>query len=163
MEGMIAHHSQAIYMAQWAATHGASEAVKTLCGRIINAQNDEIHLMSQWLIDRNQPIPTPSPFGMKHKMQGEEMTMLMPGMLSEDELRQLYAARGKQWDTLFLEGMIKHHQGAITMVKELFATPGAGQDELMFKFASDVNVDQTTEIARMERMLFALKMKESTK
>ncbi len=159
MQGMIAHHSQAIYMASWAPSHGASEAVQTLCGRIVNAQNDEINLMSMWLIDRNQEVPTPNPFGMKHKMGGEDMLMLMPGMLSETELKELNAARGKEFDRLFLTGMIRHHRGAVEMVRQLFATPGAGQDEMIFKFASDVNVDQTTEIARMERMLFALRLK----
>jgi uncharacterized protein (DUF305 family) len=163
MAGMIAHHSQAIHIAKWAPTHGASASLLTLCARIINAQADEINLMSLWLLDRNQKVPEPSPFGMKHVMGGEEMTMLMPGMLSEAQLKELDAARGPEFDRLFLQDMIQHHRGAIEMVRSLFATPGAGQDEMVFKFASDVNVDQTTEIARMERMLIALRLQGGSK
>ena len=156
MSGMIAHHAQAIVMARWAPTHGAGPSLRTLCERIINAQGDEIALMQQWLRDRNQPVPEASATGMKMKMNGVEHEMLMPGMLSEEQLRQLDQARGAEFDRLFLIFMIQHHQGAITMVKELFDTYGAGQDNLVFKFASDVNIDQTTEIARMEKMLTAL-------
>lgn len=163
MSGMIAHHTQAIYMAKWAPTHGAGQSVQTLCARIINAQTDEINLMSLWLLDRNQKIPESSPFGMKHMMGDEEMTMLMPGMLTETQLKALDAVRGAEFDRLFLTGMIQHHRGAIDMVKGLFASPGAGQDEIVFKFASDVNVDQTTEIARMERMLFSLRLQGGSK
>jgi len=153
MSGMIGHHAQAIQMASWAPTHGASPAVRTLCERIINAQRDEIATMQQWLRDRQQPVPEASPMGMKMVMDGVEHTMLMPGMLSEEQLKQLDAARGKEFDKLFLTDMIQHHKGAVQMVKELFDSYGAAQDDLVFKFASDVNVDQTTEIARMERML----------
>jgi uncharacterized protein (DUF305 family) len=89
-------------------------------------------------------------------MNGKEMDMLMPGMLSPEQMQQLDAARGQAWDKLFLQDMIQHHKGAVSMVHDLFETQGAGQDETVFKFASDVNVDQTTEITRMEKMLFAL-------
>jgi uncharacterized protein (DUF305 family) len=82
--------------------------------------------------------------------------MLMPGMLSDEQMKQLDQARGPEFDRLFLRFMIQHHQGAITMVDELFASPGAGQDEFVFKFASDVNADQSTEIARMQKMLIFL-------
>jgi uncharacterized protein (DUF305 family) len=82
--------------------------------------------------------------------------MTMPGMLTSEQMQQLDAARGKEFDKRFLTGMIQHHRGAVEMVKELFATPGAGQDEAVFKFANDVNVDQTTEIARMQRMLASI-------
>jgi uncharacterized protein (DUF305 family) len=153
MSGMISHHAQAITMARWAPTHGASPAVRTLCDRIINAQTDEIALMSQWLRDRQQPVPEPSAKGMTMMMNGMQHVMLMPGMLSEEQMKQLDEARGTEFDRLFLTFMIQHHKGAVAMVKDLFATYGAGQDELVFKFASDVNVDQTTEIARMEKML----------
>ena len=156
MSGMIHHHSQAIVMAGWAPTHGASNSVNVLCGRIINAQTDEIALMSQWLRDRRQPVPTPSPSGMKMIMNGMEHVMLMPGMLSEVQMKQLDAAQGTEFERLFLTFMMQHHRGAVSMVTDLFATYGAGQDELVFKFASDVNVDQSTEIARMEKMLAAL-------
>jgi uncharacterized protein (DUF305 family) len=150
---MISHHSQAIVMARWAPTHGASSSVRTLCDRIINAQTDEIRLMQQWLRDRHQNVPDAVPAPMKMKMNGMEMTMLMPGMLSEEQMKQLDAARDADFDRLFLRFMIQHHSGAVSMVKDLFAVNGAGQDELVFKFASDVNVDQTTEIRRMQDML----------
>lgn len=153
MSGMIGHHAQAIRMATWAPTHGASPSVRTLCERIINAQRDEIGTMQQWLRDRQQPVPEATPMGMKMVMDGVEHMMLMPGMLSEEQMKQLDAARGKEFDKLFLTDMIQHHKGAVQMVKELFDSYGAAQDDLVFKFASDVNVDQTTEIARMERML----------
>jgi uncharacterized protein (DUF305 family) len=156
MQGMIHHHAQAIVMCHEAPTHAASESVKTLCSRIINAQGDEINLMSQWLRDRNQTIPDPTAGPMKMMMNGKETEMLMPGMLSEAQMKELDAARGGDWDKLFLTDMIQHHKGAVSMVHDLFETEGAGQDEMVFKFASDVNIDQTTEINRMERMLFAL-------
>ena len=153
MTGMISHHAQAIVMAKMAATHGASPAVQTLSGRIINAQNDEITLMQNWLRDRNQPVPEAKPAPMKMVMNGQVMEMLMPGMLTAEQIKQLDAARGKAFDELFLRGMIQHHRGAITMVQQLFATPGAAQDEAVFKFANNVNVDQNTEIRRMQQML----------
>jgi uncharacterized protein (DUF305 family) len=153
MAGMIGHHAQAIVMARWAPSHGASASVRTLCARIINAQGDEIALMQNWLRDRNQPVPDATPAGMKMNMGGMEHMMLMPGMLSAAQMKQLDAARGHEFDRLFLTFMIQHHQGAVEMVRTLFATDGAGQDELTFKFASDVQVDQTTEIARMQSML----------
>lgn len=153
MQGMISHHAQAIVMAKWAPTHGASPAVQILCARIINAQTDEITLMQQWLRDRNQTVPAAVPAPMRMKMNGTYMTMLMPGMLTDEQLKELDAARGKAFDELFLRDMIQHHKGAVSMVKDLFATEGAAQDEQTFKFASDVNVDQTTEIARMQKML----------
>jgi uncharacterized protein (DUF305 family) len=108
------------------------------------------------LRDRGQPVPPAVAGPMKMQMGGMEHEMLMPGMLTEEQMKQLDQARGPEFDRLFLTFMIQHHTGATQMVKELFATNGAAQDELVFKFASDVNVDQTTEIARMERMLVAL-------
>jgi uncharacterized protein (DUF305 family) len=155
MSGMIGHHAQAIVMARWAPTHGASSSVRTLCDRIINAQQDEIATMQTWLRDRRQPVPEAVAGPMKMQMGGMEHEMLMPGMLTDEQMKQLDQARGPEFDRLFLTFMIQHHNGAVQMVKELFATNGAAQDELVFKFASDVNVDQTTEIARMQRMLVA--------
>jgi uncharacterized protein (DUF305 family) len=154
MSGMISHHAQAIVMSKWAPTHGANSSVSVLCERIINAQQDEINTMQTWLRDRNEPVPQASAAGMK--MAGMDHPMLMPGMLTDAQLRQLDSAQGANFDRLFLTFMIQHHRGAVTMVKQLFSSYGAGQDETIFKFASDVNVDQTTEIARMERMLAAL-------
>lgn len=155
MTHMISHHAQAIVMATMAPTHAASAAVLTLGARIINAQNDDIALMQNWLRDRNQPVPEAKPMPMKMEMNGQVMEMLMPGMLTDAQLKQLDAARGTDFDKLFLRGMIQHHQGAITMVQQLLATPGAAQDEAVFKFANNVNVDQSTEIRRMQQMLLA--------
>ncbi|MFL5553288.1 MAG: DUF305 domain-containing protein [Gemmatimonadaceae bacterium] len=156
MSHMISHHAQAIAMARLAPSHGASPAVLRLADRIINAQQDEINTMQQWLRDRLKPVPEASPTGMKMVMNGVEHEMLMPGMLTEAQMKQLDAARGPEFDRLFLTYMIQHHRGAVSMVKQLFDSFGAGQDELVFKFASDVNVDQSTEIARMEKMLISL-------
>ncbi|MBV9879519.1 MAG: DUF305 domain-containing protein [Gemmatirosa sp.] len=156
MSAMIGHHAQAIVMSRMAPTHGASASVRTLADRIINAQQDEIGTMQQWLRDRRQPVPEAKPGPMRMMMNGMEHEMLMPGMLTEAQMQQLDAARGPEFDRLFLTSMIQHHQGAISMVKDLFGTYGAAQDELVFKFASDVNIDQTTEVTRMERMLVAL-------
>ncbi len=153
MRGMIAHHAQAIVMAGWAPTHGAEPSVQTLCDRIINAQKDEIDIMQTWLRDRGQPVPEAKPVPMKMMMNGMEHEMLMPGMLTDDQLKQLDAARGPEFDQLFLTGMIQHHKGAVSMVKDLLSHDGAAQDELVFKLATDIHVDQITEIARMQRML----------
>ena len=156
MSHMIAHHAQAIEMSQMAATHDASPSVKTLASRIINAQHDEITTMQTWLRVRNQPVPEAKGGPMMMNMGGMMHEMLMPGMLTAEQMKQLDAARCKKIDRLFLTGMIQHHRGAVQMVTELLNTYGAAQDELVFKFASDVQVDQRTEIARMERMLAAL-------
>ena len=153
MRGMIAHHAQALVMAGWARSHGAGPSVQTLCDRIINAQRDEITIMQMWLRDRGQPVPEAKPVPMKMTMGGMEHEMLMPGMLTDDQLRQLDAARGPEFDKLFLRFMIQHHQGAVSMVDDLLKHDGAAQDELVFKLTNDIHVDQTTEIARMRRML----------
>lgn len=155
MTGMIHHHAQAVLIAQWAPTHGASAELQRLAERIVVAQRDEIALMQTWLRDKGEPVPEATAGPMRMKMGDAEHEMLMPGMLSAEQLRALDAARGAAFDTLFLAMMIQHHEGAITMVNELFASPGAGQDETVFRFASDVYADQTTEIARMETMLEA--------
>jgi uncharacterized protein (DUF305 family) len=153
MSTMIHHHAQAIVMAKMAPTHEASESVQRLCQRIINAQSDEIAMMSRWLSDRNQPVPQPNPAGEVMQMDGMTHTMLMPGMLTEEQMKQLGAARGPEFDRLFLTFMIQHHRGAVQMVQELVSNRGAANDETVFKFAADVNVDQTTEINRMLEML----------
>src|SRR6266851_368722 len=135
VSGMIGHHAQAIQMAGWAPSHGASPAVRVLC-------------------ERNEVVPPADPRG--HVMPGMDHPMLMPGMLTPDQMAQLDAARGSQFDRLFLTFMIQHHRGALTMVGQLLATPGAAEDGPIFRFAADVNADQTTEIDRMSRMLDAL-------
>jgi uncharacterized protein (DUF305 family) len=158
MSGMIGHHAQAIVMAGWAPSHGASPSVRTLCERIINAQQDEIVTMQQWLRDRRQPVPEAdtTTMAMTMPMPGRAHEMLMPGMLTDAQMQQLDQARGPEFDRLFLTFMIQHHRGAVSMVRQLFGSYGAAQDQIVFKLASDINVDQTTEIARMERMLAAL-------
>jgi uncharacterized protein (DUF305 family) len=153
MSMMIGHHAQAIVMARMAPTHGASAAVQRLAARIVNAQQDEIATMQRWLRDRGQPVPEARPGPMRMVMDGQEHEMTMPGMLTDEQMAELDRARGSDFDRLFLTGMIRHHRGAVSMVQELFGSYGAAQDETVFKFASDVNVDQTTEIARMQRML----------
>ena len=156
MSGMISHHAQAIKMASWAPTHGASQGLVRMAERIVVGQADEIKLMQSWLRDRLQPVPEADPAGMKMKMGDMEHVMLMPGMLSEEQMKQLDAARGVEFDRLFLTFMIQHHRGAIDMVKTLFGSQGAAQDETVFKFANDVEIDQTEEIGRMQQMLLEL-------
>lgn len=161
MAGMIHHHAQAIVISRWAESHGASPAVLRLTGRIINAQTDEIRLMQTWLEDRNQVPPQVDSTGaiaMDHGAHAahDMASMLMPGMLTPVQMDSLQAARGRDFDVLFLQYMIQHHRGAVGMVKTLFSSHGAGQNEAIFKFAADVEVDQTTEIRRMMQMLLEL-------
>jgi uncharacterized protein (DUF305 family) len=154
MKGMIAHHAQAVLIAGWAPTHDASPSLKALCERIVVGQKDEIGFMQNWLRDRHQDVPSGDPAHAHMPGMGDHM--MMPGMLTAEQLDQLDRARGVEFDKLFLQGMIQHHQGALTMVKQLFGTPGAAQDDQVFKFASDMNADQTIEIERMNKMLAAL-------
>jgi uncharacterized protein (DUF305 family) len=173
MSGMIHHHAQAIVISRWAPSHGASPAVQRLTARIINAQTDDIRLMQTWLRDRNQPVPQVDSAGnvtmpgqdvhAGHQMAGHGGHaghamggMDMPGMLTPAQLAELDAARGAEFDRLFLIFMIQHHRGAVQMVRTLYESDGAGQDETIFKFASDVEVDQSTEIKRMLSMLLEM-------
>jgi uncharacterized protein (DUF305 family) len=159
MTDMIAHHAQALVMASWAKSHGAGPSVQTLAGRIMNGQRDEIATMQRWLRDRGQPVPepdtsaTPKAMPMHMSGHGQDHQMLMPGMLTEAQMKQLDQTRGSDFDRSFLTFMIQHHKGAVTMVNQLFGTEGAAREETTFKLANDVSVDQTTEIARMQRML----------
>jgi len=153
MQGMIAHHEQAVLMAGLVPTRGARGDVRVLAERIDVAQRDEIAFMQRWLRERGQTVPDPDAH---HDMAGHAMPMhgaSMPGMLSPEQIAQLQAAAGAEFDRLFLTFMIQHHEGALTMVEELFASPGAGQDVNVFRFASDVTADQVTEIERMRSML----------
>jgi uncharacterized protein (DUF305 family) len=185
MTHMIGHHAQAIEMSRLVPTRDASPAVRTLAERIVNAQQDEIGIMQQWLRDRGRPAPEPraaagaagaapapgassdhaghaghatpaTTAGTGAAMPAMPAMAAMPGMLTAAQLAELGRARGRAFDRLFLQYMIQHHRGAVSMVRDLFATHGAGQDETVFKFATDVNVDQTTEIQRMQRMLVEL-------
>lgn len=151
MSGMIYHHTQALLMAGWAPSHGAGADVRTLCERIINAQKDEIRIMSTWLAERHEAVPHPEP---EHMMMPGMSEHLMPGMLTAEQLAQLDRAHGEDFDQTFLRFMIQHHEGAITMVNDLFAK-GAGEENPVYKIASGVFADQTTEIERMQHMLAA--------
>lgn len=153
MQAMIGHHGQALVMAAMSPTHGASSAIRTLSGRIAVSQQDEIDMMRRWLIERRQEAPDPAEAA-RHAAMGHAGGM--PGMLTAEELARLDAARGVEFDRLFLEFMIRHHEGAVTMVHQLFSAQGAGQDITIFRLASDVEADQTTEIARMRLMLAEL-------
>jgi uncharacterized protein (DUF305 family) len=144
MQGMIGHHEQAIEMTRLLMSRTTREDMKLLGRRIELSQADEIEMMRRWLSARGHSVPS----GHVHE--------LMPGMLTPVEMERLARASGAEFDRLFLEGMIKHHDGALVMVKELFDKPGAGQDVEIFAFASDVDVDQRIEIARMGAILAEL-------
>ncbi len=149
MQGMIPHHAQALEMAALVYANSNSEDMKRLAKRIEVSQVDEIGMMKAWLTARRESLPD------EHAHHAGDHA-LMAGMLTQAEMKRLASAKGVEFDRLFLEGMIKHHQGALTMVKELFATPRAGQDAEIFAFASDVDADQSMEIDRMASMLAAL-------
>ncbi len=159
MTDMIGHHTQAIQIARWAPTHGANPEIQRLAARIISAQHDEIAIMRRWLAARELPVPAAEPVDPQsdpHAGHGAHDHSTMAGMLTAAQLAELDAARGGAFDQLFLRYMIQHHRGAVAMVQDLLATDGAAQDELVFKFSNDVQVDQRTEVARMERMLVTL-------
>jgi len=156
MQGMIHHHAQALDMVDLLKTRTGSDDMRKLAQRIELSQADEIKMMQAWLAARGQDVPAVAAAmagmpGHAHHMAGAPM--MMPGMLTPDQMDRLAAAQGPAFDRLFLEFMIQHHQGALTMVKDLFATPGAAQDSDVFAFASDVDADQRMEIARMTSML----------
>jgi uncharacterized protein (DUF305 family) len=153
MQGMIGHHAQAVVMATMAPTHEASPQVALFCRKILRSQADEIDLMQGWLRDRGERVPDPKDphAGMDMSMPGH--MMLMPGMLTPEQLAELDRSRGAAFDRLFLTYMIQHHEGALTMVATLFDTPGAGQTPEIFGFATGVDADQRAEIARMQTML----------
>ena len=168
MQGMIHHHAQAVEMVDLLRTRGKSPELKALGERISISQTDEIRFMKQWLTDRGQPAPTETGHmdhmagmdhvghnmaGMDHmNMQGMQMP-LMPGMLTPEQMKALAAAKGAQFDHLFLTGMIQHHTGALIMVDDLFNEPAAGQDPVLFDFASDIDNTQRAEISIMRGML----------
>jgi uncharacterized protein (DUF305 family) len=145
MQGMISHHAQAIEMTALLETRTTRPEMRTLAERIDLSQADEIRMMQQWLVSRGQFAPEQ----FAHHHEG----MVMPGMLTPGQMQQLSAATGAEFDRLFLEGMIAHHQGALTMVEALMKQPGAAQESELFEFVSDVEADQSAEIARMRAML----------
>jgi uncharacterized protein (DUF305 family) len=157
MQGMIAHHSQAIVMAAMAPTHGASAQVSVFCKKVLLSQRDEIELMQNWLRERGETVPDSNDAhahaAMHMDMDMGDHTMLMPGMLTAEQLAQLGQARDATFDRLFLTFMIQHHEGALTMVAKLFDSPGAGQTPEIFGYATGVDADQRAEIERMQGML----------
>lgn len=158
MTGMIYHHDQAVAMTSWVPERAASEQLKTFADRMFNTQRAEIALMSEWLAERDQPVPVlaQSDDGTGPRApEGahDHEAVLQPGMLTDAEMAELEAASGEEFDRLFLEGMIKHHQGAISMCSDV---AGAGIDQSIQKLAADIGVDQAAEIDRMEDMLTEL-------
>jgi uncharacterized protein (DUF305 family) len=151
ISGMITHHAQAIEMVNLLKSRTDSESMRMMALRIEVSQNDEIAWMRRWLEERKQPLPAEH----AHHMPGG----MMPGMLTDAEMTKLAAAKGPEFDRLFLEGMIKHHMGALIMVEELFNAPGSAQQADMFDFASHVDADQRMEISRMTQMLKDMKDK----
>ncbi len=150
MQDMIPHHAQALTMSAMIPTHTANQAMHLLGERITVSQRDEIKLMQRWLWDHHAEVPSVDEHR-HHTPAGRQN--LMPGMLTEEELEQLDRTSGAEFDRLFLWLMIRHHEGALSMVGDLFATPGAGQESEIFRFASDVDADQRAEIKRMRAML----------
>ena len=150
MQGMIMHHGQAVEMTALIAARTQNKTLSLLGARISQSQSDEMNFMKRWLEARKQPVAMP----MKG-MEGMDMSsqMMMPGMLTKKQMNTLRKAKGKEFDKLFLTGMIQHHKGALTMVKEMFAATGAGQDTEIFNFATDVDSGQRAEIRIMETML----------
>jgi uncharacterized protein (DUF305 family) len=151
MQGMIMHHSQAVEMTELLRTRSHDTEVQALGKRISISQTDEMRYMKQWLTDRGEPIADDMG-GMDMSSMSMPMPM-MPGMLTPEQMKALAAATGPAFDHLFLTGMIQHHTGALTMVKDLFKVPGAGQDPQLFDFASDVDNTQQAEIDIMRHML----------
>lgn len=165
IRGMIAHHGQALEMTRLVPTHTENTQVRMLARRIDVSQQDEIATMRRWLQDRGEAAPAADAAHAGHDMAGMQHDMssmpgmqheMMPGMLTPQELAQLAAANGAEFDRLFLTYMIRHHEGALTMVAQLLASPGAAQQPDTFSFANDVDADQRAEIARMQRLLAVL-------
>jgi uncharacterized protein (DUF305 family) len=146
MQGMIMHHAQAVEMTALIASHTENKDLRLLGARISSSQADEIKFMKRWLAARGESTSLAMP-----DMPGH--SMLMPGMLTPEQMEALRKANGAEFDHLFLTGMIQHHGGALTMVKDLFDSPGAGQDAEVFNFATDVDNGQRAEIRIMEGML----------
>jgi uncharacterized protein (DUF305 family) len=143
MQGMIGHHAQAVTMSKWAPTHDAGESLLKLAEKIRISQTDEIALMKNWLRERGQAVPSDERIA----------AMRMPGMLTDEQMKQLEAARGTEFDRLYLAFMIQHHRGALTMVSALDEDPAAAQDPDIFRFITDVDFDQRNEIWVMQTML----------
>jgi uncharacterized protein (DUF305 family) len=165
MQGMIMHHAQAVEMTALVPSHTANRDLQLLAAKISSSQSDEMLFMKRWLAARHQPLDMPMPDMPGMDMpSGSSMAMampLMPGMLSPAQMQALRSARGPQFDTLFLTGMMQHHNGALIMVKDLFASPGAGQDADLFNFATDADNTQRAEIRIMQSLLQDSKNQDS--
>ncbi len=157
MQGMILHHAQAVEMTAMIPSHTQNKDLRSLGARISSSQTDEIKFMKRWLAARNESVPKDAPSAPNMDMPGmgmsRESMALMPGMLTPQQMEALRKAKGAEFDRLFLLGMIQHHNGALTMVKDLFDTAGAGQDAELFDFATDADNSQRAEIKIMETML----------
>jgi uncharacterized protein (DUF305 family) len=156
MQGMIMHHAQAVEMTALIESHTENRELRLLGARISQSQSDEMKFMRRWLEIRGEPVSPPMPDMPGMAMRGHDMSshhLLMPGMLSAKQMDALRKAKGAEFDRLFLNGMIQHHNGALIMVKDLFDTAGAGQDAELFNFATDVDSGQRAEIRIMQTML----------
>jgi len=164
MQGMIGHHAQALAMTALIPTRSSRQDIRLLGQRIQVSQKDEIAMMQQWLRDRHQQVPARDAQPGGQTMAGNSMNMpgmamsdtLMPGMLTSEQLAELAKSTGDEFDKLFLADMIRHHEGALVMVKSLLGTTGSGQEAEVFRFASEVDTDQRAEIARMNALLDTL-------
>jgi uncharacterized protein (DUF305 family) len=157
MQGMIVHHEQAVEMTAMISSHTQNKDLRSLGARISSSQSDEIKFMKRWLAARGESVPKTMPNMSGMDMPGMDMShqtmALMPGMLTPQQMEELRKAKGAEFDHLFLVGMIQHHNGALTMVKDLFDTAGAGQDAELFNFATDADNTQRAEIKIMQNML----------
>jgi uncharacterized protein (DUF305 family) len=151
MQGMIMHHAQAVEMTALISSHTENKDLQSLGARISSSQSDEIKFMRRWLAARGEPVTIAMP-GMKGMNISGHSIALMPGMLTPEQMEALRKAKGAEFDHLFLTGMIQHHNGALTMVKDLFDTAGAGQDAELFDFATDADNTQRAEISIMQTM-----------
>ncbi len=152
MQGMILHHAQAVEMTAMIPSHTQNKELRSLGARISSSQSDEIKFMQRWLAARGESVPKAMPEMPGMDMSHEAMPR-MPGMLTPRQMESLRKAKGSEFDHLFLAGMIQHHNGALTMVKDLFDTAGAGQDAELFNFATDADNTQRAEIRIMEAIL----------
>jgi uncharacterized protein (DUF305 family) len=152
MQGMIMHHSQAVEMTALIARHTENKYLRSLGARISSSQSDEIRFMRRWLAARGEPLSMTMP-GMPDMDMSHDSMARMPGMLTPEQMEALRKAKDTEFDNLFLTGMIQHHNGALTMVTDLFDTAGAGQDAELFEFATDADNSQRAEIRIMQTML----------
>lgn len=161
MQGMISHHAQALAMTALVPARTTRGDIRLLAERIEASQKDEIALMKRWLADRHEPVQDIGPQHQHDHASGHDMAMsnmemlgtLMPGMLTPEQLSQLASKESAEFDRLFLEDMIRHHEGALVMVASLLGTNGAAQEPEIFRFASDIDADQRAEIRRMRALL----------